>query len=389
MQNNNLLQKYDKIVIESKPILEQYDLCDYCLGRFFIKKTSFLSVKKLGREIRKLINTKDAEQCYICKNIFSFSDFYVKIMLDASDGYQFSTILIGTILKQSITERDDRIRSEFSLRGVDSIKTLVTRELEKKFAKITHSVVDHLSPDLTLTMNCKTDHCDVKARHLFLYGRYTKSKRGLSQKQKSCDDCHGRGCLFCDNHGIVSFDSVEGKISKFLYKKFQTEHVKFTWIGSEDKESLVLGKGRPFFVKLLSPKKYDVSLPKKSQQDEIIIHDIRKIDHIPKGTIPFKSKITLLIETKNKITSKKLKELKHLCDIPIIITDERGISHKKTIHSLKYKKESIRSFFVILEADGGLSIKRFVEGINVDPSIGKILDTECICIRFDINQILP
>ena len=389
MQNHNLLQKYRKIITKSKPILKQYDLCDYCLGRFFIKKTSFTSVKKLGKEIRNLINTKDEVQCYICKNIFSFSDFYVKIMLDASDKYQFSTILVGTILKQSITERDDKIRSDFSLRGVDSIKTLVTRELEKKFTKSTHSTVDHLSPDITLTMNCKTDHCDVKARHLFLYGRYTKSKRGLPQKQKSCDDCHGRGCLFCDNHGIVSFDSIEGKISKFLYKKFQTDHIKFTWIGSEDRESLVLGNGRPFFTKLLSPKKHDVLLPKKSQQDEIIIHDIRKIDHIPKGTIPFKSKITLLIKAKNKITSRKLKELKHLGDIPITVTDERGIRHKKIIYNLKYKKESTRSFFVILEVDGGLPIKRFVEGINVDPSISKILDTKCTCIRFDINQILP
>lgn len=388
MQNHNLLQKYGKIITQSKSILKQYDLCDYCLGRFFIKKTSFTSVKKLGKEIRNLINTKDEVQCYICKNIFSFSDFYVKIMLDASDKYQFSTILVGTILKQSITERDDKIRSDFSLRGVDSIKTLVTRELVKKFTKITHSTVDHLSPDITLTMNCKTDYCDVKARHLFLYGRYTKSNRGLPQKQKSCDDCHGRGCLFCDNHGIVSFDSVEGKISKFLYKKFQTDHIKFTWIGSEDKESLVLGNGRPFFTKLLSPKKHDVLLPKKSEQDEIVIHDIRKIDHIPKGTIPFKSKITLLIKAKNKITFKKLKELKHLGVIPIIVIDERGIRHKKIIYNLKYKKESTRSFFVILEVDGGLPIKRFVEGINVDPSISKILDTKCTCMRFDINQIL-
>jgi tRNA pseudouridine synthase 10 len=160
-------------------------------------------------------------------------------------------------------------------------------------------------------------------------------------------------------------------------------------MGSEDKESLVLGNGRPFFAKLISPKKSDVLLPKKFHQDEIVIHDLRKIDHIPKGTIPFKSKITLLIETKNKITSEKLKELKHLDDVPIIVTDERGIRHKKIIYNLKYKKESARSFFVMLEADGGLPIKRFVEGANVDPSISKILDTKCSCRQFDINQILP
>ena len=59
MQNHSILQKYNKIITESKPILEQYDLCDYCLGRFFIKKTNFLSVKKLGRKIRNSVNAKD------------------------------------------------------------------------------------------------------------------------------------------------------------------------------------------------------------------------------------------------------------------------------------------------------------------------------------------
>ena len=89
------------------------------------------------------------------------------------------------------------------------------------------------------------------------------------------------------------FDSIEGKISQFLYEKFETVRVKFTWIGGEDKTSLVLGNGRPFFAKLLSPKKRHVKLSKKSNLDEIIIHDLRVIDHIPNGFVPFYSIIKL------------------------------------------------------------------------------------------------
>ncbi len=56
-------------------------------------------------------------------------------MQDASAGYQFSSFLVGCILKRSIVERDDEIRSKFYLRGVDSVKTEITRELGKRFAR--------------------------------------------------------------------------------------------------------------------------------------------------------------------------------------------------------------------------------------------------------------
>ena len=56
-----------------------------------------------------------------------------------------------------------------------------------------------------------------------MYGRYLKNKRGMYQKQEACQDCKGIGCLFCNNHGLVNFDSIEGKISQFLYEKFGTK----------------------------------------------------------------------------------------------------------------------------------------------------------------------
>ena len=52
-------------------------------------------------------------------------------------GYEFSTFTVGAILKQSIIERDDKLRSKFNLHGVDGIKTAVTRELGKKFVSKT------------------------------------------------------------------------------------------------------------------------------------------------------------------------------------------------------------------------------------------------------------
>ncbi len=382
-----MIEGYDKILLRSKSILKEYTLCDNCLGRFFIKLTGFSSTSRLGNRIKRSLNFKTITKCYICKNIFSLTDFYVKIMQDASTGYVFSSFLVGAVLKRSLVEKDDKIRSKFRLRGADGIKTEITRDLGKRFAKKTKTKIDHLLPDITFTMNFRTEKCEVKTKSVFLYGRYLKNKRGISQKQESCQDCKGTGCIFCDNHGITHFDSVEGKISQFLYEKFGTDQVKFTWIGGEDKTSLVKGKGRPFFAKLLSPKRQNVKLSKKSVFDGITINGLRTIDHIPQGSIPFRSKITISIITKKSVPSDKLKKLKQLENISITLIDKRGKQIKKTIYKLRYKKNSLHSHTINIDADGGLPIKRFVEGNNVVPNISEILSVECFCKKFDINQI--
>ena len=387
MQKCSVLEEYDKIRLLSKSILKEYDLCDNCLGRFFISSTNLSSGKTLGNKIRKSVNSRVVTKCYICKNLFSNMVHYAKTIHNASIGYEFSTFVVGAILKQSIIERDDKLRSKFHLRGVDGIKTAVTKELGAKFARKTKTSIDHLSPDITFTINFRSGQCNVKARSIFLYGRYSKGKRGLPQKEESCQDCKGKGCIFCNNHGIVSFDSIEGKIAQFLYEKFETDQVKFTWIGGEDKASLVVGNGRPFFVKLLSPKKRNVRLAKKSHLGEIMILGLRKIDHIPDGSTHFKSKVEILVATKNKISSKKLKKLKKLVAIPIEITDSNNKQHEKTIHRLNYKKNSSQSFTIEIEADGGIPVKRFVEGSKIIPNISSLLGTQCSCEKFDINQI--
>ena len=380
-------EEHDKIIHQSKSILKECDLCDNCLGRFFINSTHLSSGKRLGNKIRNSTNSRAVTKCYICKNLFSNAVLYVKMMQNASMRYEFSTFTVGAILKQSIIERDDKLRSKFHLHGVDGIKTAVTRELGKKFARKTRTRIDHLLPDIIFTINFRTEQCDVKTKPIFLYGRYIKNKRGLPQKEESCQDCKGKGCIFCNNHGIVSFDSVEGKISQFLYEKFETNQVKFTWIGGEDKTSLVMGNGRPFFAKLLSPKKRNVRLAKKSNLDKIMIHALRKIDHIPNGSIHFKSKIKMLVSAKNNISSNRLKKLKQLVTVPIEITDSNNKQHKKTIHKVNYKKNSLQSFTVEIEADGGIPIKRFVDGFNIIPNISSLLGTQCSCEKFDINQI--
>ena len=107
MQKYGMLEEYDKIILQSKSILKECDLCDNCLGRFFINSTHLSSGKRLGNKIRNSTNSRAVTKCYICKNLFSNAVLYVKMMQNASMRYEFSTFTVGAILKQSIIERDD------------------------------------------------------------------------------------------------------------------------------------------------------------------------------------------------------------------------------------------------------------------------------------------
>lgn len=359
-------------------ILDEYPLCIACTERLF--------AKKLGKRIHDLSQKSKTSKCFICKNFLVQINHFVNKLLDISSEYQFSTFLVGAILKPSIIDNDDEIRSKFQLRGVDSVKTDFTNKIAKIFSKKTKSKIDCLNPEVTLTIDLKSDSYQIKSKPLFLFGKYAKTERGIPQKEKPCSNCEGKGCRTCNNHGICTFDSVEGKIAKLVFDRFDAGQIKITWIGGEDKSSLVLNKGRPFFVKVINPKKRIIKLAKRISQDKVIIHNLRPIKQNPKTTFPFKTKFQLRVETEGSITKNMLKPIGNLIKTTIIVSDKNK-RNQKTIYAIKHKLVSANSFLLSIRADGGLPIKRFVEGPNVSPNLTALLNTKCTCKEFDFHEI--
>ena len=385
VQNTNKI--FNQCLLQAKKILLEHELCHHCLGRLFAKKLKLSSHQNIGKKIKSSLHYKSTKHCYICKGILSNIDTIVDRLLEKSLHYEFSTFVIGAILRPSITDRDDTIRSKFKLQGIDSVKTAITQQLTKKFSKKTKTNVDYLYPDLTFTFNFKTDSCELQARSLFLSGRYIKKVRGLPQKQISCQNCRGKGCRECNYHGISEFSSIEGRISQFLFQKFQGTITKITWLGGEDKNSLVLGNGRPFFIQLLNPKKRKTRLKKNFIDKDIEIHNLKAISKIPKAPLNFRSTIKLSILTEDKLNPKDLTSLKSLIKTPIIIHEKPNKRNQKLIYCIKFKKTSSTSFQFWIIADGGLPIKRFVEGNNIEPSIAKLIGHKCKCKEFDFLKI--
>ena len=379
------MSNYSEITSIANSILKKYDLCDQCLGRLFSKQLHLSSNKFLGKKLKKNYTSKG--KCYVCKDLFSNLDYFLKLMLDLSSNYEFQTYGVGIIIKPSIVDRDDFIRSKYKLKGIDSIKTDIAKELIKLFTKKTQKTLDSFDPEITFTVNLKDESCQLHSKSITIFGKYVKSERGYAQKQTSCDNCSGTGCRVCDFHGISEFESIEGIISKLIFKKFGGTTTKFTWIGGEDKSSLVLGNGRPFFVKIKNPSKRKSKLSDE-KFDSVSVFNLKLVDTFPKKPLNFYSRIKIKISAKLQINSKKLKKLKDLTICPIVIYEKSGKRYEKKIFDLKYKKNSTNLFTIIMSAEGGFPIKRFVIGDDVSPNISSLLDNSCVAQEFDFLNIV-
>ncbi|MGI0068976.1 MAG: tRNA pseudouridine(54/55) synthase Pus10, partial [Nitrosopumilaceae archaeon] len=251
----------------------------------------------------------------------------------------------------------------------------------------TKTIVNYQNPDIVFTLDFKTEECEIKPKPVFLSGRYTKTVRGIPQKQRPCKNCGGKGCYVCEFHGISEFESIEGKMAKFLYEKFGAQQAKITWIGSEDETSLVLGKGRPFFAKVINPHKRKIPSEKKISLGSITVHNLKVIEKIPNDIIRFKSEVEMEVETEKEITPSQLKSLHKLEKQTISVYENSGKKNQKKIYHIKYKKMSDNSFSIFMEADGGVPLKRFVNGSEVEPSLTSILENQCKCKTFDFHEI--
>ena len=369
-------------------ILKNYDLCEYCTGRIISKIVGKPPSKFLGKKYLKKLGKSDHKTCYICKNIFDSLELVLSNIFEKSSHFDFKTFHLGITLKPSFLERDDYLKSKFKIKGIENIKFGIAKELAKKISRRTNSKRITDDPDLFIQANFKDESCILRAKPMFVYGRYNKKIRKLPQKQGLCRSCNGIGCHNCDFKGIENLQSIEGKISNLFIKKFDCNQVKINWIGGEDQSSLVLGKGRPFFAKILNPKRRNRILRKTSDLEGVYLSELQKLSIQPKGSIPFKSEVSITIDTKKPISSNQLKKLKILenAEIRDFSRDKRSI--KKRIYKVGYKKLGKTSFILDLFADGGISIKSLIQQSDLVPNVSELLENQCECKKFDFKNIV-
>jgi tRNA pseudouridine synthase 10 len=380
-------------------LLKHYNLCKRCLERH--NNTTTATTSTAGGKSRGGLFLP---YCYICRGLMDNLDAVANSILAVVKDFEFDTFVIGATLPNQLYEREDTMRARLKIRGKESIKHYITRELGIRLSRLTQKQVKYGKPDITITLTVdKENNINVEAisRPLALAGVYLKKSRGLPQKQgRRCASCGGKGCNSCNYSGISGYDSVEGILANELVQITGGQTPKFTWIGSEDQNSLVLGSGRPFYVRVFNPKKR--KLRKDNDDDNnnskktttIKANGIKAmltvINDIPVIQPRFTVKTKIHIRCENPLTNKILRE-KLVGSLPGSKVRFENKSKKigvKSIHSAYIRQLDSNQFTLTIVADGGLMIKQLVGGEEyMRPNISELLGMKCKCVLFDILDV--
>jgi tRNA pseudouridine synthase 10 len=325
-----------------------------------------------------------------------------------NDDYQFDTFLIGASLPRSIFEKEDQIRARFKIRGRENIKSQLVRNLRKKFSEVTNKQIDILHPDLTINLQFHKNtspEINVKMRSLIMLGRYIKKNRGLPQRSGG-EHNNGKEVsvrsqpyhVFCRTHPQVlkmctlAGESIQSVISKEILRITKGEALKFSWIGSEDENSLVLGSGRPFFIQIRNPKTVHLDQKTLGFHSYGLFVNIEKFfERLPEQPVQFIAKTRVVIQGSRQMGKEDQLKIKSLANSIVVFSNQKNKSRSsaKRIYSIDTVKTNDKVFELDVIADGGLSIKQFVEGRGyISPNISSAANLQCKCLLFDILDIL-
>jgi tRNA pseudouridine synthase 10 len=399
----------DSTIVKRQGILlrrleENYVLCKYCLCRQ-------LSVDVDANFDGHNTSGYNTKECHICSGLLDESESIVKRISEIlDDDYHFDTFLIGAALPAYLYEKEDRIRARFKIRGRENIKSQFMRDLRKKFRECTKKQIDFLYPDIVINLQFEKEttlDINIKMRPMIILGRYVKKNRGIPQRKGGdyigCDDINVQNetspsinvtplpastALAVRSQEVTSIQSI---LSREILKITKGERLKFSWIGSEDEESLVSGSGRPFFLQVLNPKtirlnKRRLNFPRYG----LFVNIERYFKKLPEQPVQFIAKTRIVIQSSRQLGKEEVLKIKSLADSIVVFPNQKNKSRSSTkrIYSVDVMKIENRVLELHLVAEGGLAIKQFVEGREyISPNVSTAANLQCECLFFDILDV--
>jgi len=354
--------------------IQRYELCEPC------------SFRQGFRESR----STDPRRCFICRGLTTRVDEIRSDVLRRLRGYEFRTFSVGLSLPEGMQEREDQLRAEYKLKGRETIKAWLSKSLSERIAKATHRRVDKLNPELAILVDLGASEVRLNARPVFIYGRYTKPA-GIAQRKTFCASCRGSGCAVCGYSGHDETKaSVESTIQKRLDPLLGSKKMIFTWIGTEDPGSAVGPSGRPFVVEAKNPRKRRVprGFVSRTGIGQIRVSGLKLLPRRPSKLPSFKFTTRVAIDSTSRVSPEDLRRLSRL--MRNVVVEFRRPGEKpayKRVYGVKAKAARRGGILAEIKLDGGLPVKRLVNGDSVSPSISEVLKADLRCRKFDILKV--
>ncbi|MEM3685008.1 MAG: hypothetical protein QXT39_05030 [Conexivisphaerales archaeon] len=325
-------------------------ICDWCLGRQFTK--NIMKAEQIGVLTRgKPYNGP----CTFCNNAYIRRKEIAKEAAEALEKYEFSTFSIGIIIGYDKINAEDEIRSKLKLHSGIAIKRALVSLFRKELHVLLKKEVVVWNGEALLIIDLVHQTFHIETRSVGLLVRYVKLQRGIRTRGIKCLLCKGSGCDQCDFTGMSKeVPSVEFEVVRHFKSVYGASKVKITWSGTEDDNSLVLGKGRPIFVHIINPmlRKSGFDRVCLSINKKIQFTEVRVMDSKPPVFDQLKKIVLYRLKLRDNLTDEQIRSLEDY------FSDREATAHagkKRRVYNLGIKQNLNESVTMTAEMDNGLS----------------------------------
>ncbi len=406
-KNSKIKENIDK---KNIPILlDEYHLCDHCIGRLCTRREKNETFQDAGKRYRlqnSNLEENPVDHCELCDGLLNELPEFLHLVQHSISEYDFTTFLIGSVIDEEILQKEEIIIQKYNLTGNASLKQEINEYIGLKLENEPIRVVDFKHPDIMIIVNTQFNMVSLQIKPLYIYGRYNKYKRGLPQTKWFCRRCHGKGCRYCDYTGKLYEDSVEELIGNPFIKYAQADDEAFHGAGREDIDVRMLGSGRPFVLEIKNPKKRTLSLSEikkeinQNSNGDVKVASLRFTDASDISRIKsahFQKVYVVKIHASVPIQKEKLKKV--ALSLQGTTINQQTPTRVEKRRAKKVRKRQIYRCTVLdidetiasleIESESGTYIKELVTGDNgkTQPNISQLLNIACEVESLDVKEV--
>jgi tRNA pseudouridine synthase 10 len=399
----------DQTVQQAEQLLQEYHLCDSCLGRLFRKEIKEGSNAQKGHFIRKQlrhIQDQGTDACWLCEGLIKQVPHFAQLITETFQEYDYDTFLVGSKIDDDIIEKEQRLWEHLKFEDAEPIKMEINREVGKILEPQLGKTVDIPNPDIMAIIDTRYDIVSLQISSLFIYGRYRKLTRGIPQTKWPCQICFGKGCKKCGYTGKLYETTVEELIAQKALEVTLGTDESFHGSGREDIDALMLGTGRPFVLEIKNPKKRNIDLITLEKQinettkNKVEVSSLRfsnreEIARIKAAEFRKTYRVTLqaaeplnkekLIKVAQTLQGKLIKQL-----TPTRVAHRRANKvRERIIHNCTIESVEGTIARLTLETESGTYVKEFISGDDdkTQPNLSELIGIPCKVTELDVIDV--
>ncbi|MEM2542208.1 MAG: tRNA pseudouridine(54/55) synthase Pus10 [Candidatus Korarchaeum sp.] len=321
---------------------------------------------------------------------------------------EVESLKTSVILPVDVMEKEDRIRAKYNPPRMRSIKLTLVKSLDRVMEMLSGKPTSE-EASASLLFDFRRGVVQVRSAPIFIFGRYRKLERGISQSRRRCAECGGRGCERCGWRGKVAQGSVEGIVGEVMREFFLADDYVLHGAGREDVDARMLGSGRPFVMEIINPKRRLVDLSELEREINgrargmIEVSGLRfssrdEVRALKESSPRVRKLYRALVEVEGEVSEEDLRRIKEGLEgttvrqrTPTRVLWRRSDTIRlKKVYEINFNRINDKKFELYILCDGGLYIKELISGDlgRTSPSVTELLGKKSFCSELDVLEVM-